>query len=125
MKYLKSFNENTIFVERDKKKSKTPLLKPTTALLDIWHKLQFDVYGTKIRELSEVRFGKTFNDYLKFVLEGLSFSLSLTDNNTTIVVKLEKDGIIEDLGDYDVDNVDYVIQVILNQLKNKTNNEEI
>lgn len=121
MKYLKSFNENvgkygSVFIERGD--SKDTLLKPTTALIEIWHRLQFDVYGgTKIRELSDVRFGKLFNDYLKFVLEGLLFSLSLTDDNKTIVVTVEKDGITEDLGDYNVDEVNSVIQVILDQIK--------
>ena len=121
MKYLKSFNESrgkygSVFIERGD--SKDTLLKPTTSLIEIWYKLQRDIYGTKIRELSDVRFGKMFNDYLKFVLEDLTFSLSLTDNNTTVAVTVEKDGgITENLGDYNADDVDSVIQVILKQLK--------
>lgn len=83
-----------------------------STLLEIFDKLN------KVSELSDVKFGNAFNDYLHFVLnDKLFFSVSITDNNRTIIVLVERDGISESVGSYNMDQLDLVVEDILNQLK--------
>lgn len=95
----------------------------TTAILEIWGKLfELEKKG-KISEISDGRFGQMFQS-LQFELDNLIFSISVIDNGLGMIVKVIKDDIKENLGIYNIDDVDLVIDVILEELNKKNINYE-
>jgi len=97
----------------------------TTSILVIWGKLFSLEKEGKISEISDVRFGQMFQS-LQFESDKLIFSMSVIDNGLGISVKVIRNDIKENLGIYNVDDVDLVIDSILEELnKNNQSYEEI
>lgn len=97
----------------------------TTSILVIWSKLFSLEKERKISEISDVRFGQMFQS-LQFESDKLIFSMSVIDNGLGISVKVIRNDIKENLGIYNVDDVDLVIDSILEELnKNNQSYEEI
>jgi hypothetical protein len=119
MKYLKKFNEE--FEDRDQPEYNAGV--HTTAILEIWGKLFSLQKERKIPEISDAGFGEMFQ-YLQFELDKLIFSISVIDNGLAMIVKVIKDDIKENLGIYNIDDVDLVIDVILEELNKKNINYE-
>lgn len=121
MKYLKKFNEE--FEDRDQTEYNAGV--HTTSILVIWSKLFSLEKERKISEISDVRFGQMFQS-LQFELDKLIFSISVIDNGLAMIVKVIRNDIKENLGIYNVDDVDLVIDSILEELnKNNQSYEEI
>lgn len=97
MKNLKTFEDYSHITESAKK----------GLLFEVWLEL------SKVSKLSDVRFGKAISDYLHFVIDDkLFFDISMTDNNKTISIIVEKDGITESVGSYNADEKDLVVKIV-------------